>query len=238
MKLKRGAAARGCVVQGWDISLRHGAVVTLEDGKLVDMRYATYNQKSASFGKDKATRIVPPFDTKDKTSGRDPDTEGVWRQEFWRGWINDRLEEVSPDYAGIEGYAMGNAQGAHQIGEVGGQVRLAFFSRRIPYRVWDPKTVKMFSAGNGAADKDDVKIAVLSEWGVYLEPFDAGSKASDTSGDLADAFVIAMMVWFEVRIRAAQLDLASLPEKRRHVFLRTTNFRPVNVLATDWVGAY
>lgn len=66
---------------------------------------------------------------------------------------------VRPALVGIEGYAYAARNQAHQIGELGGVIRLMLYQHSIPFVVIPPTTVKQFATGKGNAGKD----AVLAE---------------------------------------------------------------------------
>ena len=59
----------------------------------------------------------------------------------------------------IEGYAYARANQAHQIGELGGVVRLALSDRGVPVVEVSPSSLKKLATGKGNASKD----AVLAE---------------------------------------------------------------------------
>lgn len=65
------------------------------------------------------------------------------------------------DLAVIEGYAYGRHNRAHQIGELGGIIRLACWHQRIPYVEVPPATLKKFATGKGNAGKDDMLVAAI-----------------------------------------------------------------------------
>lgn len=76
-------------------------------------------------------------------------------------WIRDRVMELAAgaDVAVVEGYAYARGNQAHQIGELGGVVRLALFEAGIPTVDIPPATLKKLATGKGNAPKD----AVLAE---------------------------------------------------------------------------
>jgi hypothetical protein len=53
----------------------------------------------------------------------------------------------------IEGYSYGSAQGACNIGELGGVIRVLLFERDIPIVEIAPKSRAKYATGNGNADK-------------------------------------------------------------------------------------
>ncbi len=85
---------------------------------------------------------------------------GVHRLQELSNKIVRELERHNPAGVAIEGYAMGkggsgsNSGRVFDIGEWGGIVRLTLLNRNIPTILVPPKTLKMFVALNGNADKE------------------------------------------------------------------------------------
>lgn len=220
------------VVQGWDVSLNHSAMVELTDGELTDFRYVT----------DKAA------DAKASPRGERINVEAMKRQagKDRNRWTMARLVEMSahlrswadraPDYVGVEDYATGADQGAHFIGEIGGQARLSLWNAGVPYRLHGPSVLKMFVAHDGSATKEEVQIAALERWGVDFLKYDK-VKGRQTSEDLTDAYSIAQMVWMEVQLRRGLIRLSDFHEKEIRVFHRVTKANPVCLLEQEWISA-
>jgi crossover junction endodeoxyribonuclease RuvC len=76
----------------------------------------------------------------------------------------------------IEGYAYGRAQQAHQLGELGGVIRVALTDAGIRWVEVSPAQVKQYATGKGNASKDAMIIAAVK----------AG--ADITTNDQADAW--------------------------------------------------
>lgn len=91
-----------------------------------------------------------------------------------------RAEIVSADIVVIEGYAFARANQAHQIGELGGVLRVMFHEEKIKYIEAAPSAVKKFATGKGNAKKEDVVLSVYKRWGKEFE-----------TTDETDAFVLA-----------------------------------------------
>jgi len=58
------------------------------------------------------------------------------------------------DVVVIEGYAYMAKQGGHQIGELGGVIRLGLHQRAIPYVEIAPNKLKKFATGKGSGKKE------------------------------------------------------------------------------------
>lgn len=76
----------------------------------------------------------------------------------------DALHRVMKKCAGydlivVEGYAYWATHNAHDLGELGGVLRLGWHQKKLPYVVVAPKKMKKFATGSGNAAKD----AVLTE---------------------------------------------------------------------------
>ncbi len=83
--------------------------------------------------------------------------------------------------AALEGYAYGRVFRAHDMGEVGGVVRLELFDNKIPFEIVAPPTLKKFVTGSGRAKKEQMLLKIYKKWG---REFD--------STDEAEAFAVAM----------------------------------------------
>ena len=69
------------------------------------------------------------------------------------------------DVVVLEGYSYASANQAHQIGELGGVVRLALHDRRIPFVDVAPAALKKFATGKGNAPKDAMIAAAIRRFG-------------------------------------------------------------------------
>ena len=65
------------------------------------------------------------------------------------------------DVVVLEGYSYASANQAHQIGELGGVVRLALYHRRIPFVEVPPAVLKKYATGKGNAPKDAMLAAAI-----------------------------------------------------------------------------
>lgn len=101
---------------------------------------------------------------------------GVARLAWFRQALTDYLEgsatyrhAVNVDMAVIEEYAF-SARGAHshELGELGGVVRLALHDLEVPWVAVNPSTLKSYACGRGNATKPDMRIAHLVRFGTDL----------------------------------------------------------------------
>jgi Holliday junction resolvasome RuvABC endonuclease subunit len=223
-------------VLGCDLSLNHGAVYELTNGKPSWFAYYTNVAGSAKLGGQNGFRLPAP-----PTNG-DKQLYQMERLAWIEHWLDKQvLVPRRPDFIGIEDYALRAEQGAHQLGEVGGIARILFWFRGVYFRKHDPISVKMFATWDGTAQKDLVELRVKERWGQdfgrYNAPPPPGKKQSrQTSEDLADAFAIAKLVEAERQIRSGKLGLDKLEhDKERQVFNRVTKTYPISLIGREWI---
>jgi len=224
---------KGIIVQGCDISLNHGAVVQLKDGELDNFWYYTDKVGSAQRSKKHGSRVEVPTPTKQP----DKQIRSAIRLDWVSIWIDRVALSHRPHFAGLEDYALGADQGAHYLGEIGGQARRLLWLRGVRFRLHDPIAVKLFVTHDGTAQKDLVEEFVMNRWKVDFSDFNAKSKKPNrqTSEDLCDAFGLAQLVWIEYLLRKGRIKLSSLHEKEIQLFNRVTKAYPINVLGREWI---
>lgn len=102
------------------------------------------------------------------------------------GWILRKfvgyVRPFDPHLVLMEGYAYARANQAHQLGELGGVLRLWLHEQRIPYVEIPPAVLKGYATGKGNASKDDVFAETIRR---------LGYQGSDNNE--ADALVLATM---------------------------------------------
>lgn len=81
------------------------------------------------------------------------DYRGVDRLEWLRSEIVGHLT-AGNGLVVLEGYSYASANQAHQVGELGGVVRLTLRRLDIPWVVIPPSSLKKFATGKGGAAKD------------------------------------------------------------------------------------
>lgn len=72
----------------------------------------------------------------------------------------------------VEGYSFGSPNRAHQMGELGGAIRLEAFRWGLPTLVVQPTTLKMFATGRGNAKKPQVLESVRELTGLQIKTHD------------------------------------------------------------------
>jgi Holliday junction resolvasome RuvABC endonuclease subunit len=222
---------------GWDQSLNHGAAVALNRaGFCVFHAYLTSLAAYAGPKYKCAKYRLPPTILKDK----DDDNRSILRLAFLRLFYQQVCGKVGcvsagrPVYLAIESYPFHKVQGAHQIGEGGGLLRIVASDYGFLIRTYDPKTVKSYCTGNGNSTSADLQEALTKQgkrgWLEY------GTGVNTPGEDLAVASALADMVRTEVLVRQGEIGLATLEDRERAIFLRVTKANPVNLLDRPFVN--
>ncbi len=137
-------------VIGIDASLTGAGVAVVKDGEFI----ASY-------------RIVPK-------------NKGVERLIEVETRIVDILRRHEPDLICLEDYAHSKSGKAHQMGELGGVLRVLFHKSELPWIVIGIGQLKKFVTGKGNGKKDLVLMNVFKKWGLQFG-----------NSDEADAFGLA-----------------------------------------------
>lgn len=218
------------LVAGCDISLNHGAIVFIKTSTAAAAEYEFFTDKMKYAGKFGGACILPP-------KVLDRDQKAVYRLSQIREWLDEKLPPLQTlgrlRVAATEGYAFSQTQQAHQLGEVGGVVRLHLYSL-VPYRIHDPATVKLYATGKGNATKDEMRDAVLRQWNFPTEAA-RNSLEPRVLEDLADAYTLARMALTELQLRSGEVELKQLFEHQIRAFNRVTKANPVNLLVRGWI---
>lgn len=98
-----------------------------------------------------------------------PEPKGVERLE----WVSDEIERLVLKHivtdAILEGYSYMSKWRAHDLGEMGGVVRLKLHELKIPYSVVPPPTLKKFACGKGNAKKELMMLFAFKRWNEEFE---------------------------------------------------------------------
>ena len=111
---------------------------------------------------------------------------GAERLAYIRDEVRKAVFRYVPEVVAIEGYAYARANQAHQIGELGGVVRLLLHDMGIDTLIVPPASIKKWATGKGNADKDTMLEVAIREfafeghgndeadaWLLYLMALDA-----------------------------------------------------------------
>lgn len=226
-------------VIGMDVSLNHSGFVELVDGELSNFWYITTVAASANRSKEHGYRLK-------LLKSKDKQAVSVARLADVIAFVLNPVLKSKPDFIALEDYAFGKERQAHQLGEIGGLVRLFCWSKGFKFRLYDPRSIKMFATHDGTAQKDLIERKVKERWNQdfskFNQPIAKATKKrpfpkqqTQTSEDLADAFAIAKLVWLEVQLRKGNVLMNELHEKEIQIFNRTTKKNPVSLLGRDWI---
>jgi len=117
----------------------------------------------------------------------------------------------------VEGYAAQAKFRAHQIGELGGVIRLALDENYIPFTIIAPTVLKKFVTGKGNAPKSLVLKYLLSYFGADVDQDDAG----DAMGlALYGAYLVGGYSGLSMA-RQDSFKTAELPHAASHLTART-----------------
>lgn len=224
---------------GWDQSLTHGALVVLDEDRLVRGHRALISG-GVNFAKTREhIAIMPP--TIRRESRRD--VMVARRLNFLREWFLGSKEwlamlavETGEDLIlVIEDYAYDAKRGAHQIGEAGGLLRQVVHGDE-PWlwpeggprvRLHDPSSVKIFATDNGRAEKSDMLAAAYR---ILADPEDLVLEPGPAQEDTADAICLAEAGRIEWLLREGELTHQHLTAQQRRMVNRTSKAHPVNLL--------
>lgn len=122
-----------------------------------------------------------------------------------------------PVAGAIEGFSVRSMNRPFDLGEISGVVRAAFYARGLDLLVVPPASLKLFTAGNGNADKDQILYAVKTVWGFETD--------DDNEADAVALAQFARAAHTQTFTRRCQADavhqlLKPAAKKRR---VRTTN---------------
>lgn len=78
---------------------------------------------------------------------------GAERLAYIAGKLRAEAKKHGAMFLAIEGYSHGSTYNGHTLGELGGVIRTVMWGAGYPYIEVAPKTVKMWAANNGNADK-------------------------------------------------------------------------------------
>lgn len=210
---------------GIDQSARGTAAVILLKGEMKDLMFYTDTKRDAK-KLSKRGALMPVAVTAGDELSR------IIRLNDLKVHFRIFLEKWKPTHAALEDYALARLAYSHTLGEVGAIIKLELFRLSIPFRVYDVHSVKMFATGRGDAEKADMIIACRNQWEKFN--FLEYGKDKGAGGNVADAYSIAQLLRTELLIRSGELDLKSIPEDKRRVFLRATKQKPVNILDTPF----
>lgn len=225
---------RGLRIQGWDVSIGHGAGIEFTDGTLSGQWTASDKpivKKAKKLSTVKDILQVPQAPKRDK----DVSAFHAHRLDWWYTFFENHVKSTRPCYVALEDYAYGAGYQAHQIGEVGGAARRVLWKYGIPFRLHDPMTIKMFACENGHANKEDMKMGVKNRWGIEFYSSYPEKCIAICAEDLTDAFAVVKLLHLEIQLRKGLIRLQDLSPKDIQIFNRATKTYPVNILGRNFI---
>lgn len=133
---------------------------------------------------------------------------GVERLAEYKQWLR-RMLLPGFDQAVIEGYAYGRHNKAHQIGELGGIIRLTLHEENVPFIEVPPAVLKKYATGKGTAPKPDMRMELYKRSGLDV----ADDNAVDALWLLAVARELAGdPLWDMPKANREALGKVALPE--------------------------
>lgn len=101
-----------------------------------------------------------------------PPCRGVKRLQWIESAVSNLMEKHKVTDAVVEGYSFMSKWRAHELGEVGGVLRLLFHKKKIPFSVVAPPTLKKFATGKGNTKKEFLVLHVYKKWGEEFKTID------------------------------------------------------------------
>lgn len=121
--------------------------------------------------------------------------DGIERLKEIYDSIKEAIDKIKPNIVVLEGYAFNKPFQAHQIGEIGGIIKLLCAIKKQQVVTVPPKRVKIFATGSGNATKDLVLLSVYKNFGQEFK-----------NSDLADAYVLALIGYCKLKPNAIKLN--------------------------------
>lgn len=157
----------------------------------------------------------------------------------------DGLSRVAESvHVALEGYAFSKrSTGLSDIHELGGAVKGWLWSRGVPYRVYDPMTIKLAWTGKGNADKRDMLEACGRAYrdlwvggpGHLLGLGELAERDEMVASNIADAVLIAALLHEELELKAGRSRLDHLDPSLRRVMIRTTKSEPEALVSRPFI---
>lgn len=92
-------------------------------------------------------------------------TKGIARLAKYRDALNKLMLTYAVTDGVIEGYSYMSKWRAHDLGEVGGIIRLLFYDSKIQLTIVPPPTLKKFVSGKGNSKKELMMLHAFRKWG-------------------------------------------------------------------------
>lgn len=215
---------------GLDLSLRGAGMAVMLDGKL---HSATAWTDQKGIQKD-YPKLLSWFKMKANT-----ESDRQHRIDLITRWVCGAVvvahKLASNVHVAFEGYAFSKrTTGLSDIHELGGAIKGWLWSRGVPYRTYDPMSIKLAWTGKGTAEKADMVAACHLRFpDLKLEAMAA--RSVETAGNIADATLIAALLHEELELKAGRARLEDLREGMRRVMIRTTKSEPEALVSRSFI---
>jgi Holliday junction resolvasome RuvABC endonuclease subunit len=144
-------------------------------------------------------------------------------------WLTDVMDRLLPNVlVAMEGYAFSRAGiASSDLHELGGLIKYWLVANRVPFRIYQPTTVKMAWAGSGNADKAQMQMACFHDSGIDY------TRITGVGDGLADSYLIAKLLWWEAGIKNGERKFSDAPETVQKVLKRKTKAEPEELLTRE-----
>lgn len=188
----------------------------LQQGHNLGIKDGTYVGIDASLTNTGVAVIDPDYLTTWNIKPTD-DLRGAERLDWYDGQLQV-LMMLYPSAVAVEDYSFGSPNKAHQMGELGGMVRLMLWRTVDRCYTVAPATLKKFIKGTGKGGKEGLSLHMYKTWGVEVE-----------QPDQVDAAGLALMCAHRCNPhldlikprREAEEKMAFMGQKRRPIRTRS-----------------
>lgn len=152
-------------------------------------------------------------------------------------WFRENIINFISDihYCAFEGYSFASKGKLFDIAESTACIKYAIYDKYIPIRLYDPSTIKLFSANKGNADKimmTDAFDSINDNLKPNLLNF---PKYKSPTTDIIDAYFIMKLLYLELKLRYGLIELKSLDLTTIEIFNRVTRTYPENILVRPFL---
>lgn len=223
-------AAKKPIAIGIDPSLTGTAVVVLGAGTIEWSHCWTTKQTLQR----KHQNLLSFYKTPDHAGHADR----VARVSLMADWVLNSIKDwvTTPDYevyAAIEGLAMSQRSNrASDLAELSGAIKVGLFRLGVPFRIYDPLTLKLAWTGDGHAEKSLMIMTCYQRWRLDY------TKLGSAGENFADATLLAHLLDLELGLRDGRKDWKKdLNATLRKVLQRKTKAEPVPLRTRPFIDA-
>ena len=175
---------------GLDMSLRHTGIVIINSKKeVVHQESIIYEEMKKTVKKQRKDRHFMVFkingeifDKKMEITADDHSIDSIERIIVVKKRVEFLLKKYKITHAVIEAPSFGSVGQKVQLTELTTPVKVALKMKKIPFYLVPPKTLKVYIAGKGNAEKEDLQKAIFDKYCLVFE-----------DDNESDAFGLAIM---------------------------------------------